>query len=308
MPLNFKCTAYLALLIGSCAIPCFAQISRPGLTGMAPSKWITIKNTQAPGRTYKFDQHPLKTYIQEDIFFKMWLPLVHRSKISVIAGPQYRTEQFELQGEGENPVHQLSNWNLRSMGLDLKSCISLDTSKWLMLTIHANQSGNLHDQPQNGIPLNYSISTVYIKKTSDRREFGFGFIANRTFGQFSVLPIFIYHYNYSPKAGLEINLPYRISWRHNLTSKDILYVKSEALSRSYFIVQDAGNHCRFRKTDLDLGVSYNKQFSKYFGTEVFAGYRWNLRQNLPEGVTPIKTSGLAMSLEIYIKPPLSKQR
>lgn len=270
---------------------------------MAPSKWITIKHTQAPGRIYSAFGSGAKTYTQEDFFFKAWIPIVNRSKFALMLGPQYRTEQLELaEDDGENPLHTLSNWNLRSFGMDVRSCIKVDSASWLVMNFNINQSGNLQDKPHNNVPLNYTFSSVFIKKKSMNKEIGIGLMANKSFNQMTILPVFVFNYSYSSKAGLEISLPHKIAWRHNLSSSDILYLKTEAMTRSYYII-GADNEYAFRRTELDMGVAYNKQITKYFGAELFGGYRRNINTRLPHEVTAIKSSGLVFSLEIYCRSP-----
>jgi len=273
---------------------------------MSPTKWITMKHTQAPRRAYQFGGSGVKTYTQEDIFFKLWLPILHQRRYSVMLGPQFRTEQMEFLSQGENPIHELSNWNLRSMGVDLRACIQVDSNAWLMLNGNANQTGNLHDQPQANIPINYTISGAYLRKVSPNKEIGFGLILNRSFHATTPLPILIYHYNYSSRAGIEISLPYKITWRHNLSPADILYLKTEGSTRNYYIERPAATASMFRRTDLDIGVAYNRRINKLVGVEVFGGYRRNLSSQIPADVQVVKGSGTVFSVELYIKPPIRK--
>lgn len=299
--------AYSALMM--CLLVCITreakcQKLKPGLAGMAPSKWITIKHTQAPGRVYSSLGSAPKTYTQEDLFFKAWIPIVHKSGFALMLGPQYRTEQLEFQDNGENPLHLLSSWNLRSMGVDIRSLIRVDSSAFLIMNVNINQSGNLQAQSHSHVPINYTLTSVYLKKKSINKEIGFGIMANRSFDRFTFLPVFMFNYNYSSKAGLEISLPQKISWRHNLSPSDILYVKAEVVTRSYFIVCD--DEYAFRRTELDMGVAYNKQINKFVGAEVFAGYRRNISTRLPDEITAVKTSGMVLSFEIYIRSPFSK--
>jgi len=274
---------------------------------MSPSKWITFKNTQAPGRVYAFHNGEYKTCTQEDFFVKAWFPLMHKSRFSLLVGPQYRTEQLELtksSSGNDYPIKQLSNWNLRSIGLDIKSLITVDSSSWILTNFNINQSGSLFDGSHAQAPLNYTIMGAYIKKNSPNKEFGFGILANRGFNTLTVLPVFVYHYNYSKKAGIEINLPYKIAWRYNLSPSDIIYLKAEGLTRSYYIkCIDTDSYTTFRKLDVDMGVYYNRKITKLIGVELFGGYRKNLTSKLPDGVKSIKTSGMAFSMELYIKPP-----
>ena len=305
MVLSRRYLAYSGVLF--CVLVCtgqvgFCQLLKPGLPGMSPSKWITIKHTQAPGRIYQAFGSSSKTYTQEDLFFKAWIPIVHRPKFALMLGPQFRTEQLEFQSEGENPLHLLSSWNLRSMGMDVRSCINVDSSAWVVMNFNVNQSGNLHDKPQSSVPVNYTFSSVFLRKRSINKEIGFGLMVNKSFDNLTVLPVFVFNYNYSQKGGIEISLPHKIAWRHNLSSSDILYVKTEAMTRSYYII-GTDNEYAFRRTELDMGVAYNKQFNKIFGAEVFGGYRRNINTRLPHEVNAVKSSGFVFTFEIYFRSP-----
>jgi hypothetical protein len=270
---------------------------------MAPSKWITIKNTQAPGRVYRTSNTPSKTYKQEDVFFKAWIPVIYKKNFAVMLGPQYRIEQLEFRDQGENPMELLNHWNLRSFGLDVRSYARVDSGKFFMMNFNMNQSGNLYDQDGN-VPVNFTLSTVYLQKKSPNKEVGFGLMTNRSFGRFTALPILVFNYNFSQKSGIEISLPQKIAWRHNLSPTDLLYVKAEVLSRAYWINCPEGDvDYAFRRTELDLGVAYNKQITRYFGAEVFGGYRTNIRTRLPGEITGVRTSGVVFSFEVYFRSP-----
>ena len=291
------------MILLCCGEVAVCQRVKPGLPGMAPSRWITIKNTQAPGRVYRTPTTPSKTYKQEDLFFKAWIPLVHKDRFALMLGPQYRTEQLEFRDQGENPLALLNHWNLRSFGMDIRSYARVDSAAFLMVNFNMNQSGNLYDQ-DGDVPVNFTLSTVYLRKKSLNKEVGFGLIVNRSFDRVIPLPVFVFNYNFSQKSGIEISLPHKIAWRHNLTSTDILYVKSEVLTRAYWINCPEGDvDYAFRRTELDLGVAYNKQITKYFGAEVFGGYRTNINTRLPGEISGVRTSGLAFSFEFYFRSP-----
>jgi hypothetical protein len=290
------------LLLFSCQYA-LCQEAKPGIDGMAPSRWITIRNTQAPGRSYRTTNSSKQLYTQEDYFFKAWIPVVHKSKFSMAIAPQYRTEQLEMQSEGENKINHLSNWNLRYAGAELRSLIKVDSSAWLMLGANINKSGNFSNYGFDSFPINYTISAAYIKKISNNKEYGFGVIANKAYTGFTVLPILIYHYNFSKKFGVEISLPYKAAWRYNATSNDVFYVKAEALNRNYLVRQD-NQQCFFRRTDVDLGIAYNRKITKLIGVELFGGYRQNISNKLPTDVIAVKRSGMAFSFELYIRPPV----
>jgi Domain of unknown function (DUF6268) len=294
--LSFCC---LGLLLGTL---CKGQGAQPGLEGKAPSRWITIKHTLAPGRVYQYGDLSAKRYTQEDVYMRMWIPVIRKSNFALVVGPHYRTEQIELKSSGENPISQLDHWQLRSLGVDVKSFAKLTDNSWLLMGGHVNQSVNLGQVSDLDVPLNYSMSSIFLKRVSDRKEIGAGLIVNKS-KNLTVLPVFMFNYNFSSRSGLEITLPQKISWRNNLSSTDILYVKAEASTRTYYINGMGLPNEIFRRIDADLGVAYNKQFNSFIGMEFFSGYRKNLACRLPEGVTPIKKSGFVASLELYIKAP-----
>jgi len=268
---------------------------------MAPSKWITIQNTQAPGRIYKSFNTPEKRYKQEDIFFKAWIPVIYKDNYAIMLGPQYRTEQLEFRDTGENPLESLNHWNLRSFGMDIRSYVKVDSAAFLVMNFNMNQSGNLYDNHEN-VPINFTFSSVFLRKKSLNKEVGFGFMANRSFGRVTAFPVIVFNYNFSQKSGIEISLPRKIAWRHNLSPTDILYLKAEVISRAYWINGTNADYA-FRRTELDMGITYNKQITKFFGAEVFGGYRTNINTRLPGECTGVKTSGLVFSFEVYFRSP-----
>jgi len=294
-------TVVLFTVFITCGSVAICQKVKPGLPGMAPSKWITIQNTQAPGRIYKSFNTAPKRYKQEDVFFKAWIPVIYKDNYAVMLGPQYRTEQLEFRDTGENPLAALNHWNLRSFGMDIRSYVKVDSAAFLVMNFNVNQSGNLYDRHEN-VPINFTFSSVFLRKKSLNKEVGFGFMANRSFGRVVVFPVIVFNYNFSQKSGIEISLPRKIAWRYNLSPTDIFYVKSEVVTRAYWINGTNADYA-FRKTDLDMGITYNKQITNFFGAEVFGGYRTNLNTRLPGECTGVKTSGLVFSFEVYFRSP-----
>lgn len=280
----------------------FAQDLKPGVPGMAPTKWITVKNTHAPGRVFQCLNNDARTYTQEDIYIKAWIPVVMKSRFSMAIGPHYRSELLELK---DFPSHddRLASWRLRAIGVDMKSFARLDSTSWLIFTGNVSQSGNINDHPITHVPLTYTFSTTYLRKRSINKEIGFGLMVNKA-NSLLVLPVFVYNHTFSAKQGVEISLPHKVAWRFNVTPTDRFYLKAEANTRTYFISNTIDrNFSQFRRIDVDMGVSYNKQFAGFMGAELFMGYRQNLASRLPHDVIAVKNSGFAGSLEVYIRPP-----
>lgn len=284
------------------------QSLKPGLEGMAPSKWLTIRNTHAPGKTYRFNGTDTKRFTQEEYFMRAWVPLVHNKKVTVLLGPNYRAEQLEFKSTGENPVSHMEGWNLRTFAMDLNSVVKLDSSSWFIFTSHINKSGDFGSLDWQEIPVNFTLSASFLRKKSLNKEVGIGVMMNKSF-RVTVLPIFIFNYNFSNSSGLEMMLPKKIAFRKNISPSDIIYFKSEAVSRTYYLRkfnEDALGVCR--RVDIDMGVSYNRKIGNYAGVEIFGGYRQNISNRLIEGAVPVRTSGLAATIEFYVQPPKFKKR
>jgi hypothetical protein len=283
---------------------CLGQSVRPGLSGMAPSKFIVIKHTQAPGRSFKTSSGSSVNYTQEDLYFKMWLPVFHKPNFYLLTAPSYRTEQLEFKKTNASEAGPISNWNLRSMGLDLRSCIRIDSVSWIIGSVNVNRSGNLSDVADHRIPFSVSAGAVFLKKKSRQKEIGYGFAMNKGYNRFTILPVLVFNYNFSEKSGIEISLPYKIAWRHNLSPKDILSIRAESSSRSYSLLNQENQLNIFRRTDVDFGVAYNKCITKYIGVEVSTAFRKNLSLEFPCDIAPATKSGMVFGIELYIRPPV----
>jgi hypothetical protein len=304
MLIDYRKAMVLLLCIVNSNAPC--QSLKPGLPGMAPSKWLTFRATHAPGKVYQFPNAQSKKFTNEEFFVRAWLPVVKSNRVTVLLGPNYRTEQFELKTAGENPISAMQGWNLRTFGLDLTSLVRMDSTSWLVTTGHVNKSGNLAEIPLKDIPVNFTVSASFVKRRSENKEIGAGLMVNQSF-RTTILPVLIFNYNYAENGGFEIMLPKRVAWRNNLSPNDILYVKAESVTRTYYINPlGTDRHDVCRRVDVDLGLTYNRKIGNFLGIELSAGYRKNLSSRLVSGAVPIRTSGLAMTFDVYVQPPRFK--
>src|SRR5690349_9536617 len=90
------------------------------VAGKVPQKWITIKHSFSPGRVLRYDGQNYEADF-EDIYAKMWLPVVMKERFKMAAGAFYRTEQIEFEELTNSDLNTVSHWNLRAAGVDLKS-------------------------------------------------------------------------------------------------------------------------------------------------------------------------------------------
>ncbi|PWJ59404.1 hypothetical protein CLV98_102237 [Dyadobacter jejuensis] len=305
--MNIKWPCFILLFWCVCKNNAYCQKLEPGLTGRAPSKWITFRHTMSTGTQYRTVGTAAKSFTREEWYIRAWIPIVHRPNFSVVLGPHFRTEQLELKSTGENPVAQFSDWKLRTKGLDMKSIARLSDDSWIITAGNINKSGNLSELPASSVPFNYAFTGVFLKKLSETKEIGGGILISKS-NNLNILPVFIFNYNFSPVSGLEIALPRKIALRQNLSPKDIIYVKSEAVTRSYYTYGNNKQAGIFRRIDVDFSVLYNRQFNKLIGMELSAGYRKNISNKVPMDIIPIRSSGLVGTLEFFIKSPFGPKK
>jgi hypothetical protein len=266
---------------------------------MTPQKWITIKHSNSPQRTLQCSgQNVIVDF--EDIYAKIWLPLILKDKFKLAIAPSYRTEQIELHSTTNSELNKLSHWNLRSAGLDSKIIYRLNDQRTLVVGTNLSRSATTESLRLNNLPVNYTISAVYMNRISLDKEMGFGLLHSSIMSGIPVLPIFIWNQTINKRNGIEVSLPSKVAWRHNLSPRNILHFKAEGVTRSYYV--DQVDKMQFRRTDLDIGVSYTRLLNKWTGIELFSGFRQNLSSHLPDETILKTSSGFAASVELFIIP------
>ncbi len=265
----------------------FCQSFGPGLAGRVPSKWITIRGIAAPGMQFKTADTEAKKFTYQEVYARIWLPVIIHSKFSLLIGPHIRAEQYSIHSSGNNPINQFSNFKLRGFGADLKSIVNLGSNSWLFVGANINRSGNLQSLPKSELPYNINVTGVYIKQVSEKKEWGVGLLVSSR-SNLAILPVLAYNYNLSPK--------------------DILKVSAEAYARAFYSYDINMKPDVYRRIDLDMGFRYNRKLNSLVGVEVFAGYRKNLRNTPPEGIIPVTSSNVVGHATLYIMSPFGSKK
>lgn len=283
----------------------FAQGMSAGLNGMVPAKWITVKNTYTTVNRFRSDAYQTTGFSNRDTYIKIWLPLMHTGKFTLLAAPYYRTEDLETKNDESDPLGRSTNCNLRSTGVDFRSIIRLSENERLSFGFNFNLNSSVDQFEQGHFPRNHTFSGMYVKQKSSTEQIGFGAMVNNGFERVTVLPVFIYNRNYSSRSGLELTLPYKLAYRYNYSARNIFHIKAEGSGRNYLINYERDFF--FSRTDLDLGLCYTRLISKTIGLELFAGYRQNVSTELPATIEAVKTSGGVFSVELFALPPNLKK-
>jgi hypothetical protein len=269
------------------------------IPGQIPQKWITIKHSVSPNRVLQYNGQSYSADF-EDIYAKIWLPVVMHEKFKIAAGASYRTEQIEIEDLTNSEVNAISHWNLRAAGLDIRTISQLSEKHSLVVGANFSYSAAIRSVPLGSAPLNYTLSAVFMNRRSANKEVGFGLLHSGNMGSLPFLPIIVWNETFNKRNGIEMSLPYKLAWRHNLSERSILHFKAEAVRRSYFVDQTSHEQCR--RLDVDLGISFTRLFNKWLGVEVFSGFRQNLSSEIPNNISLKTSSGIAVSTEIFILP------
>src|SRR5687767_15277641 len=85
------------------------QCQTDRIPGQIPQKWITIKHSVSPNRVLQYNGQNYSADF-EDIYAKIWLPVVMHEKFKIVAGASYRTEQIEFEGPINSELNTISHW------------------------------------------------------------------------------------------------------------------------------------------------------------------------------------------------------
>jgi hypothetical protein len=269
------------------------------INGLTPMKWITIKHSISPNRVLQYNGQNYSADF-EDIHAKIWIPLILARQVKVAAGAFYRTEQIETKGWPGSEFSRMNHWNLRSAGIELKAVAQLSDRNSLIIGTNLSHSATIQSLPLRSSPVNFALSGIFMQRKSDNKEIGFGLLYSNNMNNLPCLPIIVWNETFNKRNGIEVSLPYKLAWRHNLSDRSILHFKTEGISRSYFIDQPNTHQCR--RIDVDLGVAYTRLINKWMGFEFFGGCRENISSDLPDNISLKTRPSLAISTELFLIP------
>lgn len=293
---SLNLVAFIALLASSFRADCQSD----KINGVTPDKWMVFRHSTSPGQQLGYDGRKWNASF-EDIYGKIWLPVLLKDKYKLIVGPYYRAEQIEIDGTTEKHFDCVGHWNLRSAGVDSKLQLSLDRQRSLLFGVNFSQAASTENLELKSTQIGYTASALYRKRYSENEELGWGIMYSNNLSGITLLPIILWNKTFNSRYGVELAAPYKLAMRYNASEKDIFHLKSEGESRNY-LIPSGENFDRYSRVDLRMGLSYTRLINRWIGVEVFSGYRRNLRAELPNGITLKKNSGLATSIEMFVIP------
>ncbi|MEZ4972672.1 MAG: DUF6268 family outer membrane beta-barrel protein [Cyclobacteriaceae bacterium] len=297
---NLNLVAFIALLTSGFQAECQSDKA----SSMVPDKWINFRHSTSPGQQFSYNGEKWNA-AAEDIYAKIWLPVLLKEKYKLIVGPYYRAEQIEFEGATHEELACIDHWNLRSAGIDSKLQVKLGEQRSLLFGVNFSQAASTENLSLKSTKIGYTATALYRKRFSTNEELGFGVIYGNNLSGITILPIILWNKTFNDRYGVELAAPYKLAMRYNASDKDIFHLKSEGDSRNY-LVPNGTDLNRYSRVDLRMGLSYTRLINRWIGVEVFSGYRRNLRSELPNGITLKKNSGLATSVELFVIPAFKK--
>lgn len=252
----------------------------------------------------------------ENLIFKLKIPIVNTEGFKLLAGFNYRPEQyyFDRIGPDYEPVFQYINERiLKNTGFEVFGSQSFNEKNYAILRIKASYSGDfngLADFDQRYAI--YNVTGAFGIKKNENLEYGFGINFTKSFRNTIALPFFIYNRNFNAKWGIESVLPALVTIRYNLSPKTIFLGGFRYNSRSYSIsvpqvdeiLDYAMNHSEIRTF-----LSVEQNLVPWIWLDAEAGYQINFSTDF-EAKSPSAKDFMVepsnapyLKLGIFISPP-----
>ena len=138
------------------------------------------------------------------------------------------------------------------------------------------------------------------KKVNANKEYGFGLTFGNNLGRESIVPVFLYNKNFSPKVGVELLLPKRAFLRYNFSSKTILYAGTEIDGARYYIPKlgiapGVAESFELNYSEIRSGIKWKQEIFPVLWIQCGVGYRAPVGRNL---LQPFQASNAVIQSDI----------
>lgn len=298
-------------------------LCRPGVQNKSRSRGLEVSYLWNRGgeinpENQTFQGSPSIINNLENLIFNIKLPLVNSEGLKVLAGFNYRPEQyyFDRIGPDYEPVFQYLNERvLKNTGFEVFGVKSVNDKNYAVLRFKASFNGDYTGVVDfNGQYAIYNVTGLYGFKRSADLEYGFGLTFNQSFRATTLLPFFVYNRNFNERWGMESVLPALAVLRYNASPKTIFLGGFRYNSRSYALnvpdvngpdpVQYAMNHSEIR-----VFLSAEQNIVPWIWLDAEAGYQINFStdfevDDFPENNFMVEPSNAPyLKLGIFISPP-----
>lgn len=225
------------------------------------------------------------------------IPVISKNSLIVQLGARYWDVNYEFENAA-NLSHPLlttlSNYNLKTLGLNTTIYKPLNETSFLLFQVAADMNGDFAIPDFQNLSYNrYSAAALWGKRPSDYKQWAIGVSRTYRAGELNYIPIILYNWtSVSNTWGTEILFPARAHVRYTLNSRNMLFAGFELEGNSYrvgnrdnaFIDPFDGqkDELEIRRSELRFRFIYERQLIGFFWLSAQAGYRVNYSYNIDE--------------------------
>ena len=247
--------------------------------------------------------------LNKRISFKLRVPLILKSNLTLLAGFQLKKEFFEFkdtQPASSDFFGDFSRQFLSTAGMSL--ILKKDVSKNRFYYAFWNGSLNSDEISLSDFSdqLKTSVVFIFVKNITSLAQIGYGGGFGYIFGGASVFPVFIYNQTLTHKWNLEMMLPKSITMRYSPRPETYLLFKVDVNGASYFIKNqpiEGYDKLTFQRSTVEAGIHFEQEIYDFLWFGLSAGYNIPINLYLSEP-RKSKSDGIAI-LDAEPSPILS---
>lgn len=230
------------------------------------------------------------------------LPVISNNKFLMNIGGNYAEARYNFENDNlSNPLHQVLDGNIRTVGLNTTMFKPLNEKHYLLAYYLAEYSGNFDFNNFHDLSfVKHTWLGVFGWKFNDRFQFGFGATQSYRAGEVNYFPIIMYNYtSANGKWGIESLLPARGHFRYKLNGRNLLFAGFDLEGTSYhmsnrnniFPENNASGMIpnydkdllELRRSEIRAHVKYEKALSDFIWISAQVGYAINYRSDVDSG-------------------------
>ncbi len=231
------------------------------------------------------------------------LPLISRNNILINANLVYNEQHYRFEDPvGNHPLTRSIDNGLRSLNTLFTVFKPLNSKNFILGQIAFGLNGNYDFGAfQNVNTLRVPIAALYGWKPNDKLMYAFGISRTYLGGALNYVPIAYYYRTFdNEKWGIEALLPARALLRYRFNTQSVLSFGFNVAGNTYRL-NDFSNMAggigngpaqmdlmqaqdvELRRSEILLGLNYQRAISGFFWISVETGYRINYSYEVDEG-------------------------
>lgn len=296
-------------------------LCKPGVQNKSRSRGLEIAYLWNRGGTINpegqaFQGQPSELNNLENLIFNLKAPLVNAEGFKLLAGFNYRPEQYYFDEIGPDYAEVFEYLNGRIMkntGFELFGTKSFDEQHYTVLRVKASYNGDykglVNFDSRYAI---YNATALYGIKKNDNLEYGFGLTYTQSFRSTTILPFMLYNRNFNDRWGLESVLPALVSLRYNISPRTLLLGGFRYNSRSYALQLPQSPPTEvyeMNHSEIRLFFTAEQNIVPWIWMDAEVGYQLNFSTDFEVDADPAASfmveppNGPYLKLGLFISPP-----